>query len=113
MRGAATRPAKARGKNINLRVSHEQKSLIDRAVRALGRNRSDFMLETACQEAETVLLDRRYFSLPVEEFRRFAAILDKPPASNPRLTRLLSDPSAVGQVSAASTKASTGRLHKC
>jgi uncharacterized protein (DUF1778 family) len=90
MRGrAAAKPEKARGENINLRVSRGQKTLIDRAARALGRNRSDFMLETACREAESVLLDRRYFALPDEEFKRFTAMLDKPPASNPRLARLL------------------------
>lgn len=88
MRGAATKPERARGQNINLRVSRGQKSLIDRAAQALGRNRSDFMLETACREAESVLLDRRYFALPDEEFKRFAAMLDKPPASNLRLARL-------------------------
>jgi uncharacterized protein (DUF1778 family) len=85
----ATKSAKRRGENINLRVSRGQKSLIDRAAQALGRSRSDFMLETACREAESVLLDRRYFALPAEEFRRFTAMLDKPPASNPRLARLL------------------------
>ena len=37
----------------------------------------------------SVLLDRRYFSLPEAEFRRFIAMLDKPPANNPRLGRLL------------------------
>jgi uncharacterized protein (DUF1778 family) len=89
MRGAAAKPEKARGENINLRVSRGQKSLIDRAAHALGRNRSDFMLETACREAERVLLDRRYFALPDEDFKRFIAMLDKPPASNPRLVRLL------------------------
>jgi len=89
MRGAATKTAKTRGENINLRVSRGQKSLIDRAAQALGRNRSDFMLETACREAESVLLDRRYFTLPDDEFKRFTAMLDKPPASNPRLARLL------------------------
>jgi uncharacterized protein (DUF1778 family) len=47
------------------------------------------MLETACREAESVLLDRRYFALPEEEFKRFTALLDKPPATNPRLARLL------------------------
>ncbi len=78
-----------RGKIINLRVSRGQKALIDRAAKALGRNRSDFMLEAACREAEIVLLDRRYFALPAEEFKRFTAMLDKPPASNPRLSRLL------------------------
>jgi uncharacterized protein (DUF1778 family) len=89
MSGAATKPSKNRGENINLRVSRGQKSLIDRAAEALGRNRSDFMLETACREAESVLLDQRYFALPEEEFERFTAMLDKPPARNPRLARLL------------------------
>jgi uncharacterized protein (DUF1778 family) len=89
MSGEAAKRSKARGENINIRVSGGQKSLIDRAAQALGRNRSDFMLETACREAESVLLDRRYFALPEEEFRRFTAMLDKPPASNPRLARLL------------------------
>jgi uncharacterized protein (DUF1778 family) len=36
-----------------------------------------------------VLLDRRYFALPEGEFERFQAMLDKPPATNPRLARLL------------------------
>jgi uncharacterized protein (DUF1778 family) len=79
----------ARGKNINLRVSGGQKDLIDRAAQALGRSRSDFMLETACREAEAILLDRRYFALDDVQFKRFQAMLDKPPAANPRLARLL------------------------
>jgi uncharacterized protein (DUF1778 family) len=86
---ATARPDRLRAENINLRVSRSQKVLIDRAANALGRNRSDFMLETACREAESVLLDRRYFNLPEDEFRRFTAMLDKPPANNPRLARLL------------------------
>jgi uncharacterized protein (DUF1778 family) len=89
MPGSATKPSKTRGENINLRVSRGQKALIDRAAQALGRNRSEFMLETACREAEIVLLDRRYFGLPEQEFRRFTAMLDKPAAANPRLARLL------------------------
>lgn len=87
--GPVTKSSRRRGENINLRVSRGQKSLIDRAAQALGRNRSEFMLETACREAEAILLDRRYFELPEEGFKRFNAMLDKAPASNPRLTRLL------------------------
>ena len=87
--GATARPDRLRAENINLRVSRNQKELIDRAANALGRNRSDFIVETACREAESVLLDQRYFNLPEEEFRRFTAMLDKPPANNPRLARLL------------------------
>jgi uncharacterized protein (DUF1778 family) len=78
-----------RGETINLRATHKQKMLIDRAAEMLGRTRSDFMLETACREAETVLLDSRYFALSPEAFKRFTAMLDKPPASNPKLRRLL------------------------
>ncbi len=49
----------ARDVNINLRASQRQRSLIDRAAEALGKNRSDFMLEASCREAESVLRDRR------------------------------------------------------
>jgi len=81
--------ASKRADTINLRASHQQKALIDRAAQTLGRSRSDFMLETACREAEAVLLDRRYFTLSEGAFRRFLAMLDKPVANNPRLRRLL------------------------
>jgi uncharacterized protein (DUF1778 family) len=81
--------SRLRAENINLRVTRSQKALIDRAAEAQGRNRSDFMLEAVCREAESVLLDRRYFNLDEEAFRRFTAILDAPPKSNPRLARLL------------------------
>jgi hypothetical protein len=59
---------------ISLRASRKQKALIDRAAEALGKSRSDFMLETACRKAETVLLDRRYFALSEDAFRRLTVI---------------------------------------
>jgi uncharacterized protein (DUF1778 family) len=77
--------------SINLRASQKQRSLIDRAAEALGKNRSDFMLEASCREAESVLLDRRYFALDAETFQEFTAMLDAPPAANPRLRRLLTE----------------------
>jgi uncharacterized protein (DUF1778 family) len=78
-----------RSETINLRVSRAQKALIDEAARALGRNRSDFMLDAASREAEAVLLDRRYFPLPAEEFKRLFELLDKPPKPNKKLRLLL------------------------
>ena len=89
MAGIAKKNAGARGETINLRATRTQKTLIDRAAETLGRSRSEFMLETSCREAETVLLDRRYFALSEDVFRQFTAMLDKPPTSNPRLRRLL------------------------
>jgi uncharacterized protein (DUF1778 family) len=89
MGSSATESNTLRAENINLRVSRSQKALIDQAADALGRSRSDFMLEAACRAAESALLDRRYFQLDDVEFRRFTALLDKPPGDNPRLARLL------------------------
>jgi uncharacterized protein (DUF1778 family) len=80
---------RGRGETINLRASGRQKILIDRAAEALGRSRSDFMLSAACREAESVLLDRCYFALSGEAFKRFTSILDSPPKDNPGLRRLL------------------------
>jgi uncharacterized protein (DUF1778 family) len=78
-----------RSHTINLRISRAQKALIDQAAEALGRNRSEFMLDAAAREAESVLLDRRYFSLEPEQFSRFVRLLDQPPVPNSRLRRLL------------------------
>ncbi len=86
---AISEPSRLRAENINLRVSRRQKALIDRAAEAQGRSRSDFMLDAACREAESVLLDQRYFFLDDEAFQRFTAMLDAPPKDNPGLTRLL------------------------
>jgi uncharacterized protein (DUF1778 family) len=81
--------ASVRDVTINLRANRKQRAVIDRAAETLGKNRSDFMLEAACREAEAVLLDQCYFQLDEKEFKRFAAALDKPPAENPRLRKLL------------------------
>ncbi|MBD2452067.1 DUF1778 domain-containing protein [Nostoc sp. FACHB-152] len=76
---------------INIRAQQAQRDLIDLAAQALGKNRSDFMLETACREAQAVLLDRRLFMLDDEQFQEFMAILDAPPSANENLRQLLSE----------------------
>jgi uncharacterized protein (DUF1778 family) len=78
-----------RGVTINLRADARKRSLIDRAAERLGKNRSEFMLEAACREATEVLLDQRFFLLDEKDYKRFTAALDKPPADNRRLRRLL------------------------
>jgi uncharacterized protein (DUF1778 family) len=78
-----------RGVTINLRADKLKRALIDRAAERLGKNRSEFMLEAACREATAVLLDQRFFLLDEKAYKRFTAALDKPPAENSRLRRLL------------------------
>jgi uncharacterized protein (DUF1778 family) len=75
---------------INLRALPEQRDLIDRAASLLGKNRSDFMLEVACERAQAVVLNQVFFSLDDEKFQQFAALLDAPPKANPALERLMS-----------------------
>lgn len=89
MPATRTRERQPRDVAINLRANRRQRTLIDRAAEVLGKNRSDFMLEVACREANAVLLDRRFFLLDEKAFKRFTAALDRPPADNPRLRRLL------------------------
>jgi uncharacterized protein (DUF1778 family) len=78
-----------RDQAINIRVSRRQRDLIDRAAQVLGKSRSDFMIETACREAEDVLLDRTFFRLDEEAFARFNALLDNPPPPSDELRTLL------------------------
>lgn len=74
---------------INLRVHPKQRDLIDQAATLLGKNRSDFMLETACERAQAVLLDQVFFNLDAKRYRQFSALLDAPPKANPGLDRLM------------------------
>lgn len=67
---------------INLRALPEQRDLIDRAAHLLGKNRSDFMLEAACDKAQAVLLDQVYFNLDADRFREFIDPVGPQPAPN-------------------------------
>ena len=74
---------------INLRAKPEQRDLIDQAANLLGRNRSDFMLEAACERARAVVLDQVFFSLDTNRFQQFNALLDAPVKTNTGLQRLM------------------------
>jgi uncharacterized protein (DUF1778 family) len=81
--------ATARKRVINLRTDETRRDLIDRAAEALGKDRTEFMLDAATREARSVLLDRRLFHVDAATFRRFVEALDAPPSDNPRLRKLL------------------------
>ena len=81
--------ASTRDVTINIRAQQRQRELIDQAAEATGKSRSDFMLEAACQKAEDVLLDRRVFVLPDDQWQAFLEILDAPTQPNDKLRSLL------------------------
>jgi uncharacterized protein (DUF1778 family) len=80
---------RSRGRTINMRVRPADRALIDRAAEARGKTRSDFVLDAARREAESVLLDRRLFLVDEEAYRAFVERLDAPPERNDKLRDLL------------------------
>ena len=74
---------------IHLRAGKAKRALIDRAAEAVGKNRSEFMLEAACREAEGILLERTFFRLDEKTYKKFIAALDRSREENPRPRRLL------------------------
>ena len=75
-------PASTRPKDdvIQIRASAETKALFNRAAAMRGQKLSEFMLESARQEALERLLDQRSFFLDDEAHARFLKLLDAPPA---------------------------------
>ena len=76
---------------INIRARSTQRNLIDKAAAILNKNRSDFMLEAACREAENVLLDQRLFLVDDDAWQAFETLIDAPVKDNLALRKLLND----------------------
>ncbi len=79
----------AHRETLNLRIKPEERGLIDRAARSLGKTRTNFVLEAARRAAEEALLDRTVFSVAPEAYAEFVARLDAPPNPNERLRRTM------------------------
>jgi uncharacterized protein (DUF1778 family) len=67
----------------------KQEQPVRDAASLLGKSRSDFMLEAACERAQAVVLDQVFFSLDADKFKQFTALLEAPVAPNPGLERLM------------------------
>jgi uncharacterized protein (DUF1778 family) len=79
----------AKRQSLNLRIKVEERGLIDRAAKALGKNRTDFVLDAARRAAEDALLDRTIFTASPKAYAEFQARLDAPPQPNERLRKTL------------------------
>ena len=90
MKHSETQAVGGRGKTINLRASHKQKALIDRAAEALGQTRTEFMLASARERATDILLSQSLFVLGGRGWTNFANALDEAPDANAELRTLLS-----------------------
>jgi uncharacterized protein (DUF1778 family) len=75
--------------SINLRIESNTRQLIDDAAAALGKTRTQFMIDSARSHAIDVLMDQRLFALDPDRYDAFIHALDNPPAPGPRLRTLL------------------------
>jgi uncharacterized protein (DUF1778 family) len=81
-----------RRETLNIRIQAEQRGLIDRAAKARGKNRTDFILDAACRAAEDALLDRALIAVSPKAYAEFLARLEAPPKPNERLRRTMRAP---------------------
>jgi uncharacterized protein (DUF1778 family) len=86
---AAGAPRSGTKGSINLRIEPQTRQLIDDAAAALGKTRTEFMIDSARAQAIDVLLDQRLFVLDAERYDAFMHALDNAPAPGPRLRALL------------------------
>ena len=76
---------------VNLRVREDVRGLIDRAAKAHGKTRSDFMIDAARRAAEDALLDQTLVQVDAESYRHYLTALDQPP-SGEGFARLMNAP---------------------
>lgn len=74
---------------INMRAHSSIRDFIDQAAKSVGKDRSDFMLDAACEKAQEILMDRTEFLLDDVQWEAFNNILDNPPKPNEKLLALL------------------------
>lgn len=77
---------------LNIRIKAEVRDLIDRAARARGKNRTDFILDSARAAAEDALLDQVVLTVSPKQYAQFIDRLDKPPKANAKLRKTMTTP---------------------
>jgi uncharacterized protein (DUF1778 family) len=85
-------PTPARTEKLDLRLTPQAKQRLFAAAEAEQRTVSEFVLRSALERAEETLADRRVFSLPPAQWKKFLAALDAEPRALPRMARLLREP---------------------
>lgn len=77
---------------LNIRIKPHERSLIDRAAKSRGKNRTDFILDAARVAAEDALLDQVVMTVSAQAYKQFVDRLDLPPKPNTRLSKTMNTP---------------------
>jgi uncharacterized protein (DUF1778 family) len=87
---ATSRARTIRTRRINLRATNRQEKLIRTGAETTGVSVTDFILDSACLQAEHVLADKREFAASPKQWKAFVEALDRPARVKPELARLFS-----------------------
>jgi uncharacterized protein (DUF1778 family) len=77
---------------LNIRIKPEERTLIDRAAKLRGKNRTDFILDAARSAAEEALFEQAVIMVSPEAFKQFLALLDQSPRPSERLRKTMQTP---------------------
>jgi uncharacterized protein (DUF1778 family) len=77
---------------LNMRITSDERPLVDRAAAACGVTRTDFILAAARAAAEGTLVEATLVRATPEVFAEFVSRLDAAPTPNARLSRTMRTP---------------------
>lgn len=85
------RPAKTQ--RLNVRATVRQEALLRRAAEATDSSLTEFIMNSAVDEAERVLADRRWFAVSDDQFDEFVRLTEESLPDTPRLDIMFASPS--------------------
>ncbi|MEP7366898.1 MAG: DUF1778 domain-containing protein [Acidobacteriota bacterium] len=86
----ANRRPPVRTSRLNIRATTRQENLIRTGAETAGLSVTEFILESACQQAEHILSEKQTFIATPKQWQAFAEALDRPAMVKPELALLLS-----------------------
>ena len=79
-----------RNARIEFKTSSEVKALLQKAANTMGMDLSSFLIATATQRAQDILLKEQMLTLTEQEWKAFQESLSHPPKATKELKKLMS-----------------------
>jgi uncharacterized protein (DUF1778 family) len=90
VRGAQSKTVRAKTSRLGFRASEPQARIIRMASDLSHKSLTDFIMDSAYQAAEKVILDQRLFMVSEDVYAKFSEILERPEQDNEGLKDLFS-----------------------
>lgn len=75
----------SKAERLDMRLSSQQKRLLEQGAALMGLSVSDFVVQSAARAAEELVRSQQVIALTLEGQQAFAAALEAPPAPNAAL----------------------------